>query len=118
MTTHPRLIGKLPNLGDDSCVLYDAPGIEDTRGFAHEITSAYSMRRIMQTAKNNKLILIVEIGSISHSRSKPIRDLVTSIIKLFGVTFKLECLSLIVTKATTDEYSNENNVMNGLNDCI
>ena len=51
----------LPNfrsLTDSSCLLYDLPGLEDTRGSSYEILNASFIKNIVENAKTVGFIFI------------------------------------------------------------
>jgi len=69
----------LPNfrsLTDSSCLLYDLPGLEDTRGSSYEILNASFIKNIVENAKTVGFIFVEDKATLSSKRGKGLKTLV------------------------------------------
>jgi len=89
----------LPNfrsLTDSSCLLYDLPGLEDTRGSSYEILNASFIKNIVENAKTVGFIFVEDKATLSSKRGKGLKTLVEKAKSVFKVD-KSNSL-LVITK--------------------
>jgi energy-coupling factor transporter ATP-binding protein EcfA2 len=97
----------IPNKGQDNqgTVYWDCPGFDDTSGPKQDIPNAFFLKKIFDTAKKVKLVLVIEYGDLLHSRANHIKKLTDSLGELFNpkeLPTILKGLSLVVTKTNYD----------------
>jgi hypothetical protein len=89
----------LPNfriLTGTSYLLYDLPGLEDTRGSSYEILNASFIKNIVENAKTVGFIFVEDKATLSSKRGKGLKTLIEKANEVFKVD-KSNSL-LIVTK--------------------
>ncbi|XP_031633908.1 uncharacterized protein LOC116347463 [Contarinia nasturtii] len=88
-------------IDDDENVWYDCPGFTDTRNETVEITNAALIKRVIESASNIKIVMIVQYESVIKGHDRTDFDnflkYTTQLIKRVG-HFR-DSLSLVVTKA-------------------
>nr|CAG8539249.1 1477_t:CDS:2 [Entrophospora candida] len=83
---------------------WDCPGFGDTRGEVQDIVNAYSIYKLIKSAKKVKVLITVSEATIKMSRNKSFLDLICNIGEIFKNTDKdklVQGLCLVVTKNET-----------------
>ena len=92
-------ITKLPNfrtLNESQCLLYDLPGLEDTRGSIYEILNASFIKNIVENAKTVGFVFVEDKATLSSKRGQALKTLIEKANSVFKVD-KTNSI-LIVTK--------------------
>ncbi|XP_065208845.1 uncharacterized protein LOC135837482 isoform X2 [Planococcus citri] len=90
-------------------VYYDFPGFQDTRGMAHDITTTYFIKKIVDSAERVKLLLLVNYTSFTNAGTRDdFTTLLSHIIKFVGNVEKYQGgLALIATKVLLPSQSDD-----------
>jgi hypothetical protein len=91
---------KIPNRHKlENISLWDCPGFNDTGGVAQEIANAFYIKKLFETTKQLKFILVISDSSMSN-RSVDVVTIVEHFVKLFkDVTVLQKSVSLVITQA-------------------
>ncbi|XP_065208846.1 uncharacterized protein LOC135837483 [Planococcus citri] len=90
-------------------VYYDFPGFQDTRGMAHDITTTYFIKKIVDSAVRVKLLLLVNYTSLTTTGTRDdFTTLLSHIIKFVGDVEKYQGgIALIATKVELHSKSDD-----------
>lgn len=93
-------------------VIFDCPGLEDTRGFEFDIANQFFISRIVNNAIKLKIILTISDQELYSTRGNAIKKILKSINKMFGNLDKLtDNMLLVFTKVNgydkIDDYIND-----------
>jgi hypothetical protein len=87
---------------DGKLIYWDCPGFDDTKGPEQDIPNAFYIKRIFDTAKNVKLVLVIDDNDLNGPRANYVKKLADTLGALFdqnNLTQVMNGLSLVVTKA-------------------
>jgi len=99
-------VTKLPNfrsLPGTSCLLYDLPGLEDTRGSSYEILNASFIKNIVENAKTVGFIFIEDKATLSSKRGKGLKTLIEKANSVFKVDKTNSILIVTKVKSSWDD---------------
>ena len=84
-------------------LLYDMPGLEDTRGTEYEILNASFIKNIVENAKNVGFIFVEDKGTLWSKRGKNLKNLVDKAKTVFKVDESNSLLVVTKVKSAWDE---------------
>jgi hypothetical protein len=92
----------------DATVAYcDCPGFLDDRGAAINIASVVNIRRVLQSARSTKVLILINYHSVSSDRGQGLHDMLKICTKLFGNSSQLshhkDSVLLGITRVPSDE---------------
>jgi energy-coupling factor transporter ATP-binding protein EcfA2 len=92
----------------DVTVAYcDCPGFLDDRGAAINIASVVNIRRVLQSARSTKVLILINYHSVSSDRGQGLHDMLKICTQLFGSSSQLshhkDSLLLGITRVPSDE---------------
>jgi energy-coupling factor transporter ATP-binding protein EcfA2 len=88
---------------DGKLTYWDPPGFGDTKGPEQEIPDAFYIKKIFDTAKQIKLMVVIDYGDLESSRANTIKELADTLGNLFNkdeIKGIINGLSFVVTKAS------------------
>ena len=85
-------------------VIWDCPGFHDNRGIAQEIVNGFYIKRLFETTKALKFVLVIPESALSSNRGVDFIDTVNQLIRSFtDVSVMDRCISLVVTTVPIDK---------------
>lgn len=99
-------VTKLPNfrtLTGSSCLLYDLPGLEDTRGSSYEILNASFIKNIVENAKTVGFVFVEDKATLSSKRGKGLKILIEKANSVFKVDKTNSILIVTKVKSSWDD---------------